>query len=200
MKIVFSANDIKPQENETYRYLGYKKNINNNYDVSEQIKEKTKELILEVQKILKPQCVFEFYPIDFLTNNNIKSQKLNNNLTNCSYVIILAATIGPMVDKLILQYQNKSSSSALIIQAIGAMFIESFVDFLCKDFAQEALKNGYKLKPRFSPGFGDLSLENQKKIFSFLRCSQQIGLTLNDSLVMSPEKSVTAFIGLEKIL
>ena len=56
------------------------------------------------------------------------------------------------------------------------------------------------LKPRFSPGFGDLSLENQKKIFSFLRCSQQIGLTLNDSLVMSPEKSVTAFIGLEKIL
>jgi len=51
------------------------------------------------------------------------------------------------------------------------------------------------LKPRFSPGYGDLPLETQREIFDVLDCSRRIGLMLNDSLLMSPTKSVTAFVG-----
>ena len=42
-----------------------------------------------------------------------------------------------------------------------------------------------------------MSLEVQRHFFSLLPCTQRIGLTLTDSLVMAPEKSVTAFIGME---
>ena len=34
--------------------------------------------------------------------------------------------------------------------------------------------------------------------FRLLNCTQKIGLTLMDSFIMAPEKSITAFIGLEK--
>ena len=52
------------------------------------------------------------------------------------------------------------------------------------------------MKPRFSPGYGDLSLEMQRDIFRVLDCPRKIGLTLNESLLMSPSKSVTAIIGI----
>ena len=55
---------------------------------------------------------------------------------------------------------------------------------------------GKFLKPRFSPGYGDLPLEMQRDIFRVLDCSRKIGLTLNESLLMSPSKSVTAIVGI----
>ena len=54
------------------------------------------------------------------------------------------------------------------------------------------------IKPRFSPGYGDVPLEIQKDIVMLLDCAKRIGVSLNDSLLMSPSKSVTAFIGLQE--
>ena len=51
------------------------------------------------------------------------------------------------------------------------------------------------IRDRFSPGYGDLSLALQKDIFAVLDCPRKIGITLNESLLMSPSKSVTAIIG-----
>ena len=50
-------------------------------------------------------------------------------------------------------------------------------------------------RPRFSPGYGDLPINMQKDIFAALDCPRKIGLSLNESLLMSPSKSVTAIIG-----
>ena len=58
-------------------------------------------------------------------------------------------------------------------------------------------KSGARLRPRFSPGYGDLPLEMQKDIFSLLGCPSNVGITLNESLIMSPSKSVTAIVGIE---
>jgi len=41
-------------------------------------------------------------------------------------------------------------------------------------------------------------LETQRDIFALLDCPRKIGLTLTDSLLMSPVKSVTAVMGIEK--
>ena len=60
----------------------------------------------------------------------------------------------------------------------------------------EFAKEEKHLRPRFSAGYGDLSLSVQKDIFSVLDCARKIGLTLNDSLIMSPSKSVTAVVGI----
>lgn len=78
------------------------------------------------------------------------------------------------------------------MQAIGAERIEALCDTFCKD-----MENDFVLKPRFSPGYGNLPLQIQKDIISVLDCPKQIGLTLNSSMLMSPTKSVTAITGIK---
>ena len=120
------------------------------------------------------------------------SRALMKNLEGCEEVIVFAATIGLEIDRLIRRYTNLSPAKALFFQAIGAERIES----LCDTFCEELKAEGLQLRPRFSPGYGDLPLELQKDIFRVLDCPRKIGLSLNESLLMSPSKSVTAIIGI----
>jgi hypothetical protein len=55
---------------------------------------------------------------------------------------------------------------------------------------------GLYFTDRFSPGYGDLPLSLQPALTSLLDTSRQIGLTLTDSLILLPRKSVTAVLGL----
>ena len=116
---------------------------------------------------------------------SVQSFKLAKNLNGCNSVIIFGATIGVEIDRLIAKYSRISPAKALMFQAIGAERIEALCDTFCED-----IKNSLKtnLKPRFSAGYGDLSLDTQKQIFAVLNCSKHIGLALNDSLIMSPSK------------
>ena len=84
---------------------------------------------------------------------------------------------------------------AAVFQATGAMYIEEVVDFANNQIVQIEKNQNNFTRPRFSPGFGDVSLEVQKDFFSLLPCSK-IGLSLMDTLIMAPEKSVTAFVGI----
>lgn len=130
-------------------------------------------------------CDFGFF--------RLKSKHLAQNLEGCSNVILFAATVGIQIDRLIAKYGRMSPSKALMMQAIGAERIEALCDAFCEELAAE---KGVALRPRFSPGYGDLSLTAQKDIFAILECGKRIGLFLNDSLLMSPSKSVTAFVGI----
>lgn len=123
----------------------------------------------------------------------LKSAKLALNLNDCNQVIVFAATVGVEIDRLIAKYGRISPSKALMFQAIGAERIEALCDAFCSDISNEM---NVFLKPRFSPGYGDLLLDSQKDIFAVLDCGKRIGLSLNDSLLMSPSKSVTAFVGI----
>ena len=81
--------------------------------------------------------------------------------------------------------------------AIGAERIESLCDCLQQQLSAHFASEGLFLQRRFSPGYGDLPLAMQREIFQVLDCSRQLGLSLNDSLLMSPSKSVTALAGLK---
>lgn len=122
----------------------------------------------------------------------VTSADLAKTLQNCDGIILFAATVGIEIDRLIFKYGKISPLKALVFQAIGAERIEWLCNQFCKDLAKEE-----NVTPRFSPGYGDLPLEVQKDIFSALNCEKNIGLTLNDSMLMSPTKSVTAFVGIK---
>ena len=119
----------------------------------------------------------------------VQSKDLVKNLQGCEKVILFAATIGVEIDRLITKYAHISPAKAVMLQAIGAERIEALCDAFCAEMECA--------RPRFSPGYGDLPLETQHDIFAVLNCSKTIGLSLNDSLLMSPSKSVTAFAGIK---
>ena len=124
---------------------------------------------------------------------SFSSENLARNLAGCPRVILFAATVGVGIDRLIHKYSRITPSRALMLQAIGAERIEALCDLFCSDIEKE---RGVSLRPRFSPGYGDLPLSVQKDIIALLDTPKQIGLSLNDSLLMSPTKSVTAFAGI----
>lgn len=130
-------------------------------------------------------CDFEYFTLE--------SQNLARNLNSCKSVIVFSATVGVGIDRLIAKYTRLSPAKALMLQAIGSERAEALCDTFCENIKKE--KNVI-LRPRFSPGYGDLPLPVQRDIFSVLECSKRIALFLNDSLLMSPSKSVTAFVGI----
>ena len=123
----------------------------------------------------------------------LRSKNLALNLKESESAILFAATVGVEIDRLIAKYGRISPSKALMFQAIGAERIEALCDNFCADISKEY---NVGTKPRFSPGYGDLPLTSQKDIFAVLSPEKHIGLTLTDSLLMSPSKSVTAIVGL----
>ena len=185
---------VQADYSETARYLGYRKTSL----PDEQISSLIDECIRELFNVISPQAVYEFFDVETAFPHSVRfadveiiSVDLARNLHDCKRVALLAATIGPQVDAVIRRCQTLNPAKASVMQAAGAMYIEKFVD-LVNDEIKKAVCG--KSKPRFSPGFGDVSLEVQKDFFRLLPCAR-IGLTLMDSLIMSPEKSVTAFVG-----
>lgn len=130
-----------------------------------------------------------------LTFTKVHSPSLAKNLKGCSSAVLFAATVGIDMDRLIAKYSRISPAKALCFQAIGAERIESLCDAFNDEIEKEARAEGLFTRPRFSPGYGDLSLEIQRDFFKVLDCPRKIGLSLNESLLMSPSKSVTALIG-----
>lgn len=171
---------------EISRYAG---NLQDEALLAECISEVSDKLVYNVcyQKFpFEKQC--ETLSLGFA---QVNSADLAKNLDGCDGILLFAATVGVELDRLIMKYCKISPVKALIFQAIGAERIEKLCDQFCKDMAKEE-----NIKPRFSPGYGDLPLDLQKEIFAALDCGKNIGLTLNDSMLMSPTKSVTAIVGI----
>lgn len=128
----------------------------------------------------------------FIGEMLINSQSLAAHLQACSKAAVFAATVGLSIDRLIAKYANVNTAKAYMFQAIGAERIEALCDEVC-----EELKTLGNTKTRFSPGYGDFPLQTQKELVAILDCGKKIGLNLNDSLLMTPTKSVTAIVGIE---
>ncbi|MBR2054140.1 MAG: Vitamin B12 dependent methionine synthase activation subunit [Clostridia bacterium] len=159
-----------------------------------------RECLAEAEGILQGKVCFGEVPCHVagercdLEAFSLVSRDLSKNLQGCSRVVLFAATLGVGMDRLIAKYQRLSPAKAVMLHAIGAERIEGVCDGFCRQLAAEK----GKCRPRFSPGYGDVPLDVQKQFFSLLQCEKHVGLYLNDSLLMSPSKSVTAFVGLEK--
>lgn len=127
------------------------------------------------------------------------SKSLIQLLDGCGKVIVFAATVGFDVDRMIAKNSRINPVKALIYQAIGTERVESLCDVFETQMREKYYKRRQKLTSRFSPGYADLPLEMQKDIFRVLDCYNKIGVSLNDSLLMTPSKSVTAIIGVKGI-
>ena len=204
-----SCEDLQIDINEIFRYLGYPLSKINELTESSSEMQMIQESISMMKKNIQPQGVYQKFKITSTEKEkseniikfadvSIQSKDLSKNLSNCESVIIFAITIGSGADVLIKKYSKINPALAAILQATGSMLVESYAEKFNALIKNEANQNGYKTHPRFSPGYGDLSLKTQSIFFRLLNCTQKIGLTLMDSFIMAPEKSITAFIGLEK--
>lgn len=141
-------------------------------------------------------CFAEVQVIDGGLNINGKQIgciSLKKNLSGCEKAYIFAATTGIEAHRLIERNSVISPLKGIVTDCVGSAAIEAFCDKINLSF-----DNCEFLRPRFSPGYGDMPLECQKDIVELLQTQKNIGMNLTESLMMIPVKSVTAIIGIGK--
>lgn len=123
----------------------------------------------------------------------VKSSNLAMHLTDCEEAYIIATTLGVGVDRLFEKYNRILQTKAAVCDATASALIESFCDYV-----NEYVVGNREAVMRFSPGYGDFDIKHQREILDFLDANKKIGISLTDSYMMIPSKSVTAIIGIKK--
>ncbi len=184
--------DAAPVRAEALRYMGYR-GASPDAETLRLIAECERELAAAV----KPVCCFAHAPLEItergvdLGFGTIESRNLAKHLEGCTSAILFAATIGIGADRLIAKYGRLKPAKSVVIDALGSSAAESWCDA-----AEKRVTGGSPHCSRFSPGYGDFALSHQ---IDFMRCldmNRRLGITLSDSLLMTPTKSVTAVIGI----
>ena len=154
------------------------------------------ECLPEAASVVRNRVAWACYPIVFTDEGldlgfcRTGSRDLTRSLLGCEHVVLFAATVGAGMDRLVQKYARLSPAKAQLFQAIGAERAEALCDAFCREFG--AL---LPLRPRFSPGYGDLPLAMQRDIFAALNLEKTLGLRLGENLLMTPTKTVTAVAG-----
>ncbi len=180
------------------RHLGYKRPE----DLDDITAARIEECVKEVTDVAEYQSIYHTFPIIWeeelceFAGIKIHSKDLLKNLKGCSEAIMLAVTIGPAVDRLIRRAEVTDVSKAVILQAVGAEVVEAWCNKVNLDIKNDMAAKGCSTKPRFSPGYGDLPLELQQEFERVLQMRKNIGISLSDSNIMTPSKSITAVIGI----
>ena len=186
---IYTASELAPVDHrEVFRYAGGGLNDETLFRVYE-------DSLNELLPRLTYKVVWEEYPVSYegdlisLTFAKIRSDALQKNLCGSSRIVLFAATLGVAPDRMSQKYSQVSPIKSLFAESIGAERVEALCDTFCKQFSGS--------RPRFSPGYGDLPLELQRDVIRVLDAGRKIGLTLNESLLMTPAKSVTAIVGIK---
>ena len=190
---------IEVSDREIARYLGYHK-----VAPDAQVQGVIQAVLSELNDRCSPRFLSRTEP---LTANGsrlelgpipVDSKALALNLAGCEQVVLFGATLGPEPDYMIRRYEKVDLLKSVVAQACSAAMIEAYVDQQQDILRAEYEKKGLYMRPRFSPGYGDLSLDVQKDFVSVLQMGRFLGVTLTDGMLMMPSKSVTAVIGLSR--
>lgn len=192
-------NNVVLDKTEIRRYSGYREK----FKIIPELEEKIDSLIKEVKAKARVKYAYEIFDVELeedkinFANVSFQSKQLAKNLVGCHKVIILAITLGNEVDLLIRRYSSLDSTSMVFLQAIAAEYLEKCIDEIEKEVVENSDEKLY-VKPRFSPGYGDLNIAYQKDFINLLNTPKKIGLSRTNAGMLTPTKSVTAIIGLTR--
>ena len=186
-----SPSSLKIKVREVLRYLNVK-------EPDEALLSLVYDCIEQCRRVIMPKAVYVKCPVSIngktvdLGELRMDSQKLSVFLDGANEAYVFVATLGAMADREVNKYLRAEPSRGVILNAVMIAFVEEFCDKL----------NGYLLgvdasTKRFSPGYGDLALEYQKEVLKLLNAEKNVGITLTDTYLMVPTKSVSAIVGIK---
>jgi len=111
-------------------------------------------------------------------------------------IVCFIATIGDGIERKSEKLLRENRlSEAYILDAIGSVAVENMVDKFHSEFITRTKMDSKGLTLRFSPGYCDWSIEDQKKLFNVFH-SNHLEVQLRDSCFMSPRKSISGIFGI----
>ena len=118
-------------------------------------------------------------------------------LQNCAYVTLMASTIGPALETRVEEMKTERPADAFYLETVGGWMADYMAEQVDKRIEAEIIKSGYARTMRYSPGYGDWDVTCQGEMMRLTQ-AHRIGISLTESSIMIPRKSVSAAIGWEK--
>ena len=195
---IYNAPLLKIDPVETKRYAGLRNA--KNFDEKNII-----NACEDAQLLIEIQSIWKIYNYDYknqiiLSQPNviINGKSIGKHLLNCDKVACIAATVGEKIENEI-SYRFKIGKylDSILLDAAATTAVEQVANSMEEAIKQKVSHEGYNMRWRFSPGYGDWSLEQQLDLYN-LSGAEEIGIKLSTAMMMTPRKSITAIIGLCK--
>lgn len=131
--------------------------------------------------------------IDFFPQKMVYQQ-----LKNSELIAIFVCTAGEGITDWSKQMFNANEPlKGFIADILGSVVVETGIDVIQKKLDNEMQQSGLKITNRYSPGYCGWKTEEQHKLFGLLP-EGFCGVTLTESALMQPVKSVSGIIGIGK--
>ena len=157
----------------------------------------------ECTDLMQPAVLYAAKPIVKAADSSVvlkgnillKGKKLSRAMKKCTEATLFIATVGKKFDMKVKDLMKKKQfSRAYIYDAIGSVAAEETVELFQKEYDEKMERKGKATTLRFSPGYCDWPIEEQKKLFQVLD-STKIDVALSPACLMKPRKSVSGVFG-----
>lgn len=192
--------DLTIDKQEVLRYLYHKNQL-----LDENLDNLISELIEETKRVSRPRYIYNFFLLkkeeDILLENTdliLKSKDIKSHLQYSSECVVMCATLGNEIEMRINYYSKTELLKSIILDACASTYIEALCDKAELSIKEEALHRKLYITERYSPGYGDFNISIQKDLLNIIEASKKIGVSVTDSFIMLPRKSVSAVIGIQK--
>ncbi|MBA1336333.1 MAG: Methionine synthase activation domain [Firmicutes bacterium] len=161
------------------------------------------ERIEELGKLIKPVIYWADMPVELAGDRLVlpgddrmefESIYLAQGIEGARRVTIMAATIGGRLP----QYSSACMGAGrhwegTVADLLGSSAVEIVTDDFFRFLEREYSAKGLYPTLRYSPGYGDWDLKDQKRIIDLLNTEPDI--RINGNYILEPVKSVTALVG-----
>jgi hypothetical protein len=175
-----------------------------NRRVSPRVEAKIEAATGEIRRHAKTRAIYRILPVEAKNGSvaldggvSLKSRKLADMFDPCDRAAVFLVTMGREVDQLIHQNMEDQPHYGFLLDAAASVAAESGAQYVQDYIEQEKLSDGEGMTLRYSPGYCDWPLKEQKALFKALpQAEKEIGVKLSESSLMSPRKTVSGVIGI----
>ena len=187
------------EESKLAKLLGGKKN----QELPESIRSKLRVLEDKFNSLITPEIHYKM--VDFRIKDEgiihiegtieFASKNLSEAMKSAEKIVCFIGTLGPRIEEEVgALMKNNDLSEAYILDAMGSVAVEDLVDKFQETIKKKCERESKTVTLRFSPGYCDWALTEQKKLFILFE-PEDIPVQLLDSCLMEPVKSISGVFG-----
>ena len=162
-----------------------------------------RQAIADVEQVVQPVACWDYFPIEKILHerlvlangNRIGGGPVVQVIGGAAELIVAVCTVGPAVDRLIaLAQKERQLFRMMILHELGAWAVDMVRQEWCRLLEEDLQAKGLRASAPLSPGESAWSVKDQAAIFSLLDTAE-IGVSLSDSMIMTPIKSLSLIMG-----
>ncbi len=163
------------------------------------------DLTGRLEDLADPWLVYRIFPLDLSDKGSItlangtrfKSPKIARTLCNADRVCCFVATIGEAIEEEISRCMAEDRyADAYVLDAMGSIAAEDVVEQFQHRMENRLQEADRAVTLRFSPGYCDWPIQQQQALFALFADADPMDVTLTDTCLMSPRKSVSGIFGI----